>query len=360
MKTPLVAFVPFLVLVIGQGKALAQPADVPVTLEWSAPAECPSHDQVLARVGAFLHGSTATPVGTKARASVSRRGSGWHIDMAIQTADGGGMRSFDADSCESVANTAAFVLALAVDPAHPPTMADPALPTPFPDHAGTPAGPAASVGTIPPAPAAPVPTPPAPSAESPARPAAASESAVARGLRRGPIFPWAVGASAIVDDGSLPSPAFGAELAFAWRPSPWRFEVDASILSSQSVAVPALPGTSADFSLLGGGARGCFTASAWRFELGPCLGAEVDRVNAAGHGLPTTFSGSATTFEAAALALGTLSIPPVAIRFGAEALLPFARPDFVVLQPSNQPALFVHHSAAVEGRSMVGLELRFP
>jgi hypothetical protein len=362
MRTPLAWFVFLVALVIARGEALAQPADLSVTLEWTAPAACPSHDQVLVQVGAFLRGSSATPVGIKARASVSRRASGWHMEMAIQTPDGGGTRSFEADSCESIASTAAFMLALAVDPTHPPTVVERPLPTPTPDLPATPSGLAAPEDHVPSPPAAALPTPAATPAASSTGSAPAAESATAHSLQRRPAFPFplVVGASAIVDDGSLPSPAFGGELTLAWRPPPWRFEVYASMLSPQSVAVTGLPGASTRFSLLGGGARGCLAASAWRLELGPCLGAEVDRVSADGNGVATTLHGSATAFEAVIVALGTLSLPPFAIRLGAEGVIPFARPDYVVLQASTQPAFFVHRAASVEERTMLGVELRFP
>lgn len=342
-------------LALALGASPASAEDAPVALEWHAPSECPTREAVLARVAALLRGGASAPHAVVARATASRHASAWHVDVAMTIDRARGARSFDSDSCASVANAAAFALALAVDPTRAPSVASSAEPT-----GGDAERSGASAAAADEAPSRAEPTRPEPTRVEPARappPAAPREEPAPR--RAASDERLAASASAFVDAGAFPKAAVGAELAIAWRPRPFRAEIAGVLLPTQEIGLDAAPGARGTFSLVGAATRFCYAPRIGRVEVGPCVALELDRASVSGAGLATTRSDAVTWASGGALGFAALTFRPITIRLMGGALLPLARPDFVVLQRDPSPPLFVHRASFFDLRCGLGLEARF-
>ena len=112
-------------LALGAALALAPPAapsppEAPVPFLWEAPEGCPSGDDVRAKVEQHLGG----PLDEVALESWSVHGvvepgddGGWRLALTIETPDGRNERPLqDPKSCEIVSDSAALLIALALDP----------------------------------------------------------------------------------------------------------------------------------------------------------------------------------------------------------------------------------------------------
>jgi len=167
----------------------------------------------------------------------------------------------------------------------------------------------------------------------------------------------------LVDEGTMRAPpAGGFEAAAGWsrRAPAWRVRalVGAGYFPTQRAA-SSTTGEGGEFWLLTVSGRSCLTAAGARFEIGPCLGAELAVMRGAGTGSDAGFqAGSATGLWLAALgsAVVSWSLTPALALFGrGDLVVPTVRRSFVVM-PGN---VEVHRVAAVGGRGAVGIELRF-
>jgi hypothetical protein len=106
--------------------ALAQPAAA-LTLSWDAPPECPSRDAVLASIRKHLERNwdpdreALQP--PHARALVTRRGARYRLEIALQVPQAEMQRVLSAKSCVALAEAAAFLIALAIEPETPQPLA---------------------------------------------------------------------------------------------------------------------------------------------------------------------------------------------------------------------------------------------
>lgn len=199
--------------------ALAQELD----LRWSAPAECPQAAAAEARVRRLVGTDRAGSV----TASVRLRQLGhnrWSATLEL----GGATRALEGESCDSVADAAVVILAMAIDPeavpASPPVPAV-AEPAAEPPPAAAPAAeaPAAAAAAVPAAPVAAAPGPPPP----PPAPAPASEdervAAPTADIASPPaptaeLAPWGASLRGLGEWGMLPAPSVGGAVAVhaAW------------------------------------------------------------------------------------------------------------------------------------------------
>jgi hypothetical protein len=304
-----------------------------VDLAWSAPVECPSREAVVQEIERTLRGSTAPRVRTTARVDVTQDDHGrWHASLEVDTRGGQSARVLEAESCGAIASAAAVIVALAVEGGVAPAPLPPKPPPPEP----------------------PPPKPTAPSPPSPAAPPATTQGSQ-----------LLVGAAGVLDDATMPNLAPGAELTLGWayRVSIWRLRLLASgeIFPVQNVSFAGRPGNEGGhFGLLAGAARACGGIVGHGFDLGPCVGAEVDEMSASGVGsLTRKLTGSATWGAIVGSALASWSPwRPLAIVARLDGLLPVARPQFVIDNPTQGPTT-VHQPSAAAMRVALGIELRF-
>lgn len=101
---------------LAEPPAAGGPAEPPVPIDWEAPETCPK--QVFVdRLESYL--DQGVPLDAKvirARAHVEDRTRLWHLDLEIERQDGTSIREFSAQTCETVADAGAFVLAVAIEP----------------------------------------------------------------------------------------------------------------------------------------------------------------------------------------------------------------------------------------------------
>ena len=360
-------------LVAARSLAQAPPtASSPVKLEWIAPAGCPDAASVERLIARLLAGGPAQEARLDARAEVFRTGDGgWHEELTTRSGETRGQRAFDAVSCDVLGDATALALALAIDPSSvarngaaigsasstPPPVASSAAPSAPASSAAPPA--ASSAPPRASASAAPPPSPPPQAA-----PSAGSATQVPPDFRAPfPRGELAVAALAEGDVGSLPSIAGGVGAGVAWLPGRepgqgrLRLDLGALYLPPQTVSLAGALPRGGKFSFLAFDARACLQLLHVPVELGPCVGAEVTSLYAAGSGVTKSLSATplyfAPTFGAV---LGVRLGQDWVLRLDFALVAPYARPSFVV---QGVGAGTVFQPAAVSARSAVGIELRF-
>jgi hypothetical protein len=344
------------------GLALAASTAPPVDLEWVAPRQCPGHGAVIREVSRILGDQAPTPRRIAARAEVWRgEDTRWHAALT-STGTGSATRSLDAESCEAVANAAALILALMVDPSRAttasatPPAASASAPSASPEAAPAPPSPTAVTANPGEAPTsrpalsdagAPVPL------EGPARRERDVES-------HGTRARWAIGVLGGVSVGALPTAQLGAEVAIAWLTERLRLEIAGrSDWSRQRVPLASRTDEGADYRLLSGLARGCYSLSSSRLALGACAVFELNWLRASGFGGAPSVDGDALIPAIGAAAIATYGIGDrIAVRVLLEGVAPLWRPTFVIVRgPLESTA--VDQPGAVWGQAILGAELHF-
>jgi hypothetical protein len=164
----------------------------------------------------------------------------------------------------------------------------------------------------------------------------------------------AASASLHADGTTLPSAALGGRAALAWTPSRLRLEGGGAYFSEQSKTT----GTSAAgaaFTLLVADARACWAVARSGVELSPCIGADVEVVQARGFGAAKNYDASAAWVSATGGALLRVPVTSwLALRADAGAVVPLSRPRFVVEGDGA-----VHRPAPLGVRGGIGAELLF-
>lgn len=84
-------------------------------IRWEVPEGCPAADDFRARVVANL-GREVAAGEVDARLVVAKKGARWRVVMTVKTAAGDGERELEAASCAELAEAAALILALTIDP----------------------------------------------------------------------------------------------------------------------------------------------------------------------------------------------------------------------------------------------------
>jgi hypothetical protein len=302
-----------------------------VIFEWNAPGECPTSEQVLAEVARVIHGRQER-VAVMARVDVQRAPSDrWKGVVSLETEDARGERVFEAESCSAIASAAALIVALAVEGG--------ALPPPEP--------------------------PPVPAAPSPAAIAVRTQPIETAA----PPRPWQhpsqliVTATGVMDAGVMPGGAAGGgelALGFSMHAPSWRVRAlgGAAYFPVRSNALTATD-EGGRFSLFTLSLRACASGIRGRLDLGPCVGAEIERMSASGFGPSMRFeAASGSSWWAAGIvgALASWSISPLlAVVVRGEAVFTPTQQRFVV-QPGS---VLVHSPSQLAGRATAGIELRF-
>lgn len=331
--------------------AVAQPvAAAPIELSWSAPGECPDEGFMRAEVARL----TRSPVGggapLRVRASVSSDEPGrWRLELRTTRGGLDASRSLEGPACAPLADAAALIISMMVDPdAEPAATPEAAAPTPAvadtgPDGRDDPQRPRAE-------------TPAPPPAEAPrrrrargVRPAAAPPTA------RTPLR-FVVGAGAGVDVALLPGASLSVRAAAGIVVGPWRVELSGQYWPGNGVVHPTRPDVGGRFSLAAGGATVCRDLAAGQVAgVGLCAGVEAGAVTGTSYGVTAPATASAPWAAATVSAAGALRVASrVALRVQAAAVVPVLRPDY---QLENLGT--VHRLPAVGFRGLFGVEVHF-
>lgn len=304
----------------------AQPA-AHLALSWSAPPGCPTADNVQARVDSLLGGeaSGSSVADVRASGQVERVDNGFRLLLNVGVGSTPSSRTIEARTCDELAGAAAIAIALlarssaegASDPAVEGVTPASSVPAEHEDR--------------------PVTSAPTREEEASRKPEPPPETA-----RDGLHF--IVDAPvAVAGWGSLPSTGLGlgAGLGLRWRAL--RVAVGAELWRPQTARAS---GFASRFTLMSGRAEACVTHAMHGFELGPCLGAALQRLTGEGLGSGVFSATSKTTVWISGTGglFASLPTPGFAhLRFfgGARVLVSPSRPRFVIdqLGPVHEPAL---------------------
>ncbi|PCC73421.1 hypothetical protein SAMN02745121_02850 [Nannocystis exedens] len=362
-------------LVLAGFASTAQAASDRVALRWDGPDDCPE-DSFRATVDRYLgpRAGDGPPLSVRVRVREHAPGR-WSLDLDAASAATTGTRHLEAESCETVLDAAAFVVAQAIAAAgaeaEPPATTgearDRAL-VPEPGAAEQPAssppgdasapltGAGASPGTFEPAEA---PPPDDPRASDGPEPTPTGD--IAPVGPRPPRLRAAIRVTGGISGVALPSLGGDFGLAVGLLGARWRAEVVGHGRLPARVRAPAEPSVGADLSLWAVGLRGCAVPRISRpapslrtVEFPLCAGAELGQ--AIGRSVGLTPRGRASVVWAALTAApGVLWVPRPWLAVGVQVELAVAllRHDFVI---RGLPPL--HSLGPVEVRGVVGIEFR--
>ena len=348
----------------------------PVAVDWRARAQgergaqgdCPDAAYVEHEIERLLADAPRSATARlHARAEVTHEvGGSWHVELTTVSAQGNGHRSVTAETCGALARATALILALAVDPdrvaknrALDPTLSDPVTAAPVGSNATSSS---TADAASPPSTAKTTTTATASASATPTR--IDTESPVRARKRSGLPTTFALGASALVELGSLPflSPGGGARLAAVPGFAPaLRLELGAALWPwSQSAGATAtsLGGT---FALRAFEAGACLVPVGESWEFGPCAGAELAWLSGQGIGTGTAGTTGQSSdavwlvFRAGAIAAYRLS-SAWAIRADLGVGLALDPPAF---EWTGAAAGVAFRPSVLSGHAALGAEVRF-
>ena len=312
-------------LVVGWTSAVAAQPAASFALSWNGPSGCPTAENVRARVDALLGGGAAATSVADVRASgqVERVDNGFRLLLNMGVGSSPSSRVIEARTCDELAGAAAIAIALLARSTSEDVSArstSDAKPTS-----------SASEGHGEP------PPPASPNRETASKKEPPAETSP-DGVRL--VIAAPVG---VVGWGSLPSVGLGLGAALGIRWKALRAAVGGDLWQRQTAQVS---GFATDFTLQSGRAEACLLQAVHGLELGPCLGAGVQRL--AGEGIGSQVfsakSPSAVWVSGVGGLFASLPTPGFAhLRFFGEAvvLVSPVRPRFVIdqLGPFHEPAL---------------------
>jgi hypothetical protein len=229
--------------------------EVATLLEWRAPAGCPDARAVERSLAAEQGHVLAALAGVgKVSGTIEPRDSGWLLTIELVTKGERSSRLISAERCDDLADAAAVAIGLALEQ----QQASAGAPA---EHAGH--EPRALGATS------------AAASELPGADAAPASDRVAYRL--------AFGADLVMDLSSLPSVTPGVGVHARVGRERWQLALYGAFLPPRELALGAEQGV--DFSLLAGGARGCFSALESALFPAACAGVELGRFSADGVGL---------------------------------------------------------------------------
>ncbi|HYQ14182.1 MAG TPA: hypothetical protein VEQ58_00435, partial [Polyangiaceae bacterium] len=269
-----------LVLLLGfmwPARARAEPPDL-VSLEWSAPPECPGLEAVQARIRK-LAGSLRSATKPHANATITRSAEGGlHLRLVMRSENGVGERNIDGKSCNDLAGAAAVALVLLLQSGDAGESSDGGSDSTRGVDGQRPEGKSAAGAASseqrssePPPAQAPssAPTVPAHAASSSQRPR--------RFLLQLP--------AATLGIGPVPGLSFGVVAAAGVSFERWRFLAGGTLwLKRRASTSNGEQQYGADISHVTGQLLTCRTLGLSRFELGPCATVSVQHVSARGTG----------------------------------------------------------------------------
>jgi hypothetical protein len=260
-------------------------------IDWRAPAVCPSASKVKAHALTLLDGAVHSSL--IAEVEVTQREGTFHAHIVLRGPNGFGERQIEDQRCDVLADSVAVLIALSVPPA------------------------------------------------------ARSD--------RGPGWALVVRPEARVSSGSLPLMAAGVGGAVAIEGlASLRLELHGTYYFPQSstFAETALGGR---FRLLAVGASLCRTWSFGRLHVGPCLGAQLHYISAAGFGGDVELPGSTSFWGPSLRLFGRVQLWSfLSVHVSVEGMVPVSRPQFVFSDLGE-----LHRVSAVALQVSAGPEVRF-
>lgn len=335
-----------------------------VTLAWEAPSECPSGQSVEREIVRLLGARPEHPgEGLTVEARVTTAASGrLLLTLTTRGPYGEARRELEAESCAALAETAALVIAMAIDPeavARVQEEGPAALEAPADSSRGDDVGPVEepSAPRQPPAPtarmqralalAAPTtvlsPEPPPPPREAPP---------ADRGA--GPPVRFVLAAGGLVGVGVLPEPSAGAFVAVGARVDLVELTLGGSFLAPTRVVRETVPRErGAELGFASARARGCVLFVVAPVELGPCAAIDVGGMWGSGFGVDRPASGLTPWVAAALAAEGRAHfVDALGITLAVELGVPFLTPDFTLVRET------LHVASEVTFAASLGLLLR--
>ncbi|MDC0716711.1 hypothetical protein [Nannocystis bainbridge] len=323
---------------------------------WDAPPGCPDGAALTAEISRHLDPTSAPAPTGSIRVQARPSGERWHVVVAIEAEGRTQERTLAVASCDAAVRAAAFVIAIAVDPAQRepqdvvPAPPAPAASAPGPDEAG-PAAPRPAVAPVGP------PTPeeagPEPIAEDPAIPAAGAPRKPKRRAVRG-LVQFGPGVQA----GMLPvSAGLAAAVGLMWRRA--RLTAGYTRWFEAEVRRGGEPAFGAQFAVHAGQLRGGPVLRAGPLELPLQVGLELGALQARGVGGDTNYE--ATTLWGAVTAGAGLAWAPRALR-GFAALVVLAEAAISLRRPRFEFAggRELHQVGPAAFRGFLLVEARFP
>jgi hypothetical protein len=323
---------------LGAASARADSPDKARFLDWNAPSDCATRDQVAARIS-DLAGVSPGGASVTAKVVVTSTGDGFHASIFVRRAGFESTRTLSAPSCADLADAIVVMIVLVIDPsATDPGRADASRRDPsIPD---------SSADDI---------------AESDplARPIGGSSSPTSE-KRSSPATPAShptvlgVGAAGVFETGALPHAAYGAS---AFVSASWphlRADLGAYLLASQSV--PSEAGSKAVFGLSAATAAACVNPRGQTWTPGWCAGFEFGEMSGRASG------GLVQPVDARKLWAALSTGPSIAWRVHphwalvgrADLVFPLTRTTFYI-----DPIPEVHRPGYLAGRLSMGTEIRF-
>jgi hypothetical protein len=244
------ALAPLLAVLFGAASAGA--AEPELSLSWQAPVGCPTQKDVETQFARLLGGPKRVPTGKHIDASAVLRAPAtdrWALELSTVLEGATGRRNLSGDSCASVSQAAALILALMIDPAAAERVGEASAPPPPPP---------------PPPPTVIAPAPPPPPAPTPV-------SLVARAFAGG-VFAL------------LPTPAPAAGVALGARRGRLSAELSGLGTLESRADSASLTTAGADLRLIAGGARACGALGGHAVIWQACLGGELELVTGSGFG----------------------------------------------------------------------------
>lgn len=321
-------------------------AQEPAPADWRAPAECPDRAQVVEAVDRLLGRPVAPEDGVALRGEVvAIDGGGFELTLG----DASAPRVLRADSCEVLAEAAALLVAMAIDP-DAVAQAAPPEPRPAAAQAEAPVEDARPLAA-----ALDVPRPGEPEPHRKAERVLADRTAEGAPSSAGALrIHAATGVG--MDAGTLPGVALALQLVAGLSIHRTRVELVGTYLPSRVARADNHATARGAVSLLALGLRSCVAAVDGAVALGPCGGLEIGAMTAAGEGVSTP--GASTVPWASASAGAFVTVPLagwLALRADAAGVLAVTRPSFVIEGVDGT----VHRPGAVAARLAVGAEARF-
>ncbi|MGH1347886.1 MAG: hypothetical protein ACRBN8_40400 [Nannocystales bacterium] len=334
------------VFLLASAIALGEPeAGAAVSLQWSAPAGCPSADAVQRDVDALLGRGRAEGEPLVVEAEVAADRDGYVLRLVMETRTGRDVRRIRADACEQLARATSLIIATLQDPV---AASDHVAYLQRPRADGPPTTPAPELPSIP------VeefePRPPEPVSPSEAETRASERWAT----------PWraAIRLDGVAGSATLPRLDGGLAFAVGMTAPRIRLELGVSHMFAQTEAHPTLPNVGLRVRATTAVARGCgvLTWGTWEFPL--CVAGELGATAAQGVGSAVREATVERAVYATALAEAHVvwrATDRFSIWAGAQGVLNLTRPSFTVdtLDPFFKAPLG-------GGRAKLGVEVRFP
>lgn len=314
-------------ILLGAHPARAQ-ASGAFSLEWRAPADCPSTSQVEAEVARLLGGPAHAPSGADlhVRASVEHNDL-WSVTLETSSGTANGRRTLSATTCEGLANATALIVALIIDPnavAVHSAKTEEKAEKPAPKVEPPPPPSPVSVPTVPPS-------------------------------RTVKVLAGVGGTGSL---GALPSPDLGIGGGLGLSGSLWRMEARVAY-SSRWVKSPTMSdpqGAYGRFRLLAATLAGCLISHRSALDWGACVDFESGVVQ--GEGVGVTMNSAKTTPWLALGAGGFLALRAnqwLLFPLHVDAMIPLWRPDFTFHRVETP----IFRAWAVGGRMTAGVEFQF-